>query len=115
MPFTAANRAAGNRRAMNTVHTRNAGAQPMPISTCPTSSSVKLGASADSAAPAIVSGNAASTVRRTPCKSMPTPIASCSAPNAKWKIPAKRPSCCVESAKSCCSAGAMIAAIVRQA
>src|SRR5690606_12474080 len=55
------------------------------------------------------------TVRRTPCRSMPTLIVSCSAPNAKWKMPAKRPSCCVDSAKSRCSAGAMIAAIVRQA
>src|SRR5574340_1040145 len=50
-----------NRRAMNTGHTRTAGAQPRPTSPCPASSSAKFGASADSAAPAIVSGNAAST------------------------------------------------------
>ena len=34
-PETDANCAAGNWRAMNTVHTRKAGAQPMPISACP--------------------------------------------------------------------------------
>ena len=59
------------------------------------------------------SGNAASTVRRTPCTSTPMPIASCSAPNAKWNIAANSPSPCAERPKSPCSAGAMIAATVR--
>ncbi len=35
IPDTAAKRDAANCRAMNTVNTRNAGAQPTPISTCP--------------------------------------------------------------------------------
>ena len=39
MPDTEANRAASNWRAMNTVQTRNAGAQPMPISACPSTAS----------------------------------------------------------------------------
>ena len=42
-PETDANCAAGNWRAMNTVHTRKAGAQPMPISACPSSTSAIAG------------------------------------------------------------------------
>ena len=38
-PDTEANCAAGKRRAMKTVHTRKAGAQPIPISACPSSTS----------------------------------------------------------------------------
>ncbi|MDT4862830.1 hypothetical protein FQZ97_975030 [compost metagenome] len=38
MPDTVAKRAAGKCRAMNTVHTRKAGAQPTPISACPATS-----------------------------------------------------------------------------
>jgi hypothetical protein len=38
MPETVAKRAAGKCRAMNTVHTRKAGAQPTPISACPATS-----------------------------------------------------------------------------
>ena len=37
-PETVAKRAAGKCRAMNTVHTRKAGAQPTPISACPATS-----------------------------------------------------------------------------
>lgn len=65
------------------VHTRKAGAQPMPISTCPITSHVKLPASADIAAPSTISGVAASTVRLSPCMSMPMPITSCRPPKAK--------------------------------
>ena len=91
-PEIAANRSAGKWRAINTVHDRKAGAQPMPISTCPATSIGKVVASADSAEPAMATGNAVSTVRRTPCRSMPMPMNSCIAPNAKWKAPANTPS-----------------------
>src|SRR5574337_298486 len=114
-PETAAKRSGGKWRAMNTVHTRKAAAQPMPISTCPSTSTAYPGASADSSAPAIASGKAVSTVRRTPCRSMPTPMASCSAPNAKWNAPAKVPSCCGDSPNSACSGAARIAPTVRKA
>ena len=115
VPDTAAKRCAGKRREMNTVQATKAGEQPIPISAWPSSSSRKSGAAAASAAPIIVSGNAVSTVRRSPRRSMPIPIASCSVPNAKWKVPAKSPSACSDSANSCCSGGAMIAAVVRYA
>ena len=41
-------------------------------------------APAETAAPTIASGNAASTVRRTPCRSMPIPANNCMPANAKW-------------------------------
>ena len=82
-PEMAAKRCAGMCRAMNTVHTRKAGAQPMPISTWPATSMPKLVDSADTAAPAIATGKAVSTVRRTPCRSMPMPMNSCMLPKAK--------------------------------
>ena len=84
MPDTAAKRPGGKCRAMNTVQTRKAGAQPTPISTWPSTSTPKFGASADSAAPAMASGKAVSTVRRTPCRSMPMPMNNCMPPKAKW-------------------------------
>jgi hypothetical protein len=112
-PETEAKRAAGKCRAMNTVHTRKAGAQPMPISTWPVISSGKLVASADSSAPAIASGKAVSTVRRTPWRSMPMPMKSCMAPKAKWKAPENRPRACADSPNSACSGPAMMAPTVR--
>ena len=66
------------------VHTRNAGALPMPISTWPATSIGKPVASADTAAPRAISGEAVSTVRRSPCRSMPMPMNSCRPPKAKW-------------------------------
>ena len=82
-PDTAVNRAAGKYRPMNTVHTRNAGAQPLPISTCPSSSQPKLGASADITPPTTATGKAQTMVRRTPNTSIDTPITSCISPKEK--------------------------------
>jgi hypothetical protein len=112
-PETAAKRTGGKWRAMNTVQTRKAGAQPMPISTCPSTSTPKLPARADSAEPAMATGKATSTVRRTPCRSMPMPMNSCMAPKAKWNAPANRPSAWADSANSPCSGAARMAAMVR--
>jgi hypothetical protein len=83
VPDIAANRAGSKRRAMKTVHARNAGAQPTPINTWPSTNVLYDGARADSTAPATASGKPISTVRRTPCRSMPMPTKSCMAPNAK--------------------------------
>ena len=83
VPDTDAKRSPANWRAMNTVHTRNAGAQPMPMSTWPSTSGKKLCDIAATSAPTIASGKAVSTVRRTPYRSMPIPMKSCSAPKAK--------------------------------
>jgi hypothetical protein len=65
-PEKKANRSGGKCRAISSVQARNAGEQPMPISTCPAISQPWLGASADRAAPAMLQGAAASTVRRRP-------------------------------------------------
>ncbi len=100
---------------MKTVQTRKAGAHPMPITTCASSSWPKPSAAAAISAPTIVSGEATSTVRRGPHTSMPMPMNSCSAPKEKWKAPANRPSCSGVSPNSCCSGGAMMAATVRKA
>ena len=51
---------------MNTVQARKAGAQPMPVRTCPVTRPAKLPAVAVTRAPAMASGNTASTVRREP-------------------------------------------------
>ena len=82
-PEMAVKRSGAKCRPMNTVHTRKAGAQPAPISACPSSSTPKLPACEDSSAPATANGSASRMVRRTPHKSSDTPMASCMAPNAK--------------------------------
>ena len=55
-----------------------------------------------------------STVRRTPCRSMPMPMNSCMAPKAKWKAPANRPSAWALRPNSSCSGAAIKAATLRQ-
>jgi hypothetical protein len=83
MPEIEAKPAGSKLRAMNTVHTRNAGAHPIPIRIWPSTSWAKPCADAATIEPATASGKAASTVRRTPYRSMPIPMKSCSAPNEK--------------------------------
>ena len=70
-PDMKAKRWLGKWRATNTVQARNAGAQPTPISSCPSISQPYCGAQADSAAPITVRGKALSTVRRSPTTSAP--------------------------------------------
>ncbi len=92
-PDMAVKRSAAKCRAMNTVQARKAGAQPMPISACPSTSAPKPGAKAHSAAPPTAIGNAHRTVRRTPYRSSESPMVICSRPKPRWKALDHRPSC----------------------
>ena len=63
----------------------------------------------------MVSGNATSSVRRTPYRSMPTPMNSCMVPNANAKAPANTPSAWADSPNSARNPVAMMAVMVRNA
>ena len=83
------------------------------MSIWPSISQPYCGAQADSAAPAMASGNALSTVRRRPYKSMPMPMKNCITPNASPNSPANAPSDDEDRPKSLCSPVAMMAVTVR--
>jgi hypothetical protein len=113
-PLTAAKRSAGKLRAMNTVHTRKAGAQPTPVSTWPGSAPESrcqrrdqprrrppAGTRQHRAAHALhVDAHAHEQLQRT---------------EGEVEGAGEQPSCCGDRPKACCSGAAMMAATVRKA
>lgn len=77
----------GNRCAIKTMHTKNAGEHPIPNRACPISNIEGVVAKAEIKAPKMLKGAIAKIVLRIPKQSIKMPISSCKHPKATWNAP----------------------------